>query len=353
MNFGGLLKEFLFIVFSPMISRCLRAQILLSTTPDANTAETVTYKDIKTSILLDTEQDFSVIGSKIKLDEAGAAEKTIDIDYPLAACRCDKDDVCVDSTSVLFQSDSLKICVRFASDDSVSLPPDYVKMTDVKSFTCKQGSISMQPVDNFVRQGIGGQLTSVEKRNIGYGADDRMLIVNSRLLGSFYGPRELPVDCTGTIVYEFAPVARALAKDGALHQRNLHESSVSLASGSRGHRRGAEDAAEAEFAVEIVLAKTKQGIGLSATAGAAIAIASAFAVASVAAVAVIAVVGPRAVMTRFARSPKGRYQVNDDDATDGATEATEAAEPTEADEGALTDVTLENSPFCPDHGSVA
>ena len=330
-------------------------QTLLSTTPDASTAETVTYKNIKTSILLDTEQGFTVIGTKIKLDVADTAEKTIDIDYPLAACRCDNDNVCVDSTSVLSQSDPLKICVRFASDDSVSLPPDYVKMTDVKSFSCKQGSISMQPVDKFVRQGVGGQLTTVEKRNIGYGADDRMLIVNSRLLGSFFGPRELPVDCTGTIVYEFAPASRTLAEqpDGALHQRKLHETSVSLAIGSKDHRRGSEEASEAEFDVEIILAKTKQGVGLSATAGATIAITSAVVVSSIAVVAVVAVAGPRAVFARFTRSQKGQYQVNDEGITDGATEATEVTEPTEAVEDALTDVPLETKPFCPDHGSVA
>ena len=47
---------------------------LCSTAPDTATAEVVTYENIKTSILLDTEQDFSVIGTKIKLDEAGAAD---------------------------------------------------------------------------------------------------------------------------------------------------------------------------------------------------------------------------------------------------------------------------------------
>ena len=247
---------------------------------------------------MDTEQDFSVIGSKIKRSDSLETTKTADIDYPLAACRCDENDICLDpETSVLSQNDVLKICIRFESDaeNNIALPPDYVQMTDIKSFTCSQNSVSMQPIANFVRQGVEGQLTTVQAKNekptdgSSYTADGRMLTVTSQLLGSFFGPRELPVDCSGTIVYEFVA--------GSRRQRTLHETSVAFASPgdfasprkSDVHRRNAEDSeaeteAESEFSIEIMLARSRDdhrpGIGAARIAGAAVA--GAFVIGSVA-----------------------------------------------------------------------
>ena len=280
---------------------------LYSTAPDATTSEVVTYENIKTSILLDTEQDFSVIGTKIKLDEASAAEATIDVEYPLEACRCGDGNACVvdSESSLLSQGEALKVCIRFApdADNGGVLPPDFVKMTDVKSFTCSQNSVSMQPIDDFARQGVEGQLTSVKTINKelatggSYTQDDRMLIVTTQLLGSFFGPQELPVDCSGTVVYEFEAGSGVLADESA-SQRLLSQTSVALTS-EQSLRRVAEDdtadaESESEFSINIMLAKAKtengRGIGGNRGAIAGIAIAGVV-IAGVAVASVSAVVG--------------------------------------------------------------
>lgn len=261
--------------------------------------------------MLDTEQDFSVVGTKIKLDEAGAAETTIDIDYPLEACRCSDDDACVDSESLLSQSEALKVCIRFAPDaeNGDALPPDFVKMTDVKSFTCSQNSVSMQPIADFVRQGVAGQLTSVQTKNVdpiifldngySYGADDRMLIVTTQLLGNFFGPQELPVDCSGTVVYEFAAGSGVLADETA-SQRLLSQTSVAVTSEQKLRRVAKDDTAEAEaeaeseFSIDIMLAKakTKDGRGIGGNRGAIAGIAVAgVAIAGIVIASVSAIVG--------------------------------------------------------------
>jgi hypothetical protein len=259
--------------------------------------------------LLDTEQEFNVIGTKIKLDEASAAEATIDVEYPLKACRCGDGDVCVDSESLFSQSEALKICIRFAPDAENVLPPDFVKMTDVKSFTCSQNSVTMQPIDDFARQGVEGQLTSVETRNsdpnafldngYSYSADDRMLIVTTRLLGSFFGPQELPVDCSGTVVYEFEAGSGVLADETA-SQRLLSQASGAVTSEQKLRRVAkdvtaeAEAESESEFSINIVLAKTKteDGRGISGNRGAIAGIAIAgVAIAGVTVASVSAVVG--------------------------------------------------------------
>ena len=170
----------------------------------------------------------------------------------------------------------------------------------------------MQPIINFEPLGVEGQLTTVQTKNIApdsilesgysYGADDRMLVVTTRLLASFFGPEELSVDCTGIVVYEFSGIVAGIA-DGESRRLRSH-TSVSFTSEQK-IRRAIENPAEAEseseFAVNVVLAKAKQGIdgerrfGTGAIAG--------FAVASVAAVVVVGAVsvvvaagGPSAVM---------------------------------------------------------
>ena len=248
-------------------------------------------------------QDFAVTDISVERNEAEETTKLIDIEYPLAACQCTTDNTCVDDSalddSFLSQSDSLKLCVRFApdTDNNNELPPDYVQMTDVKSFTCNQGGLSISPIVNFERQGDGGQLTSVETINkeLGdgesYTGDDRMLIVNTRLPSNFFGAEERPVDCVGTIVYEFAAgsvIDPSLV--GTDRQRLLSETSVPLTSGQTS-RRDAEEApeaeAESEFSVEVMLAKAATGRSVGVIAGAAVA--SALVVASGAAVTTMAI----------------------------------------------------------------
>ena len=280
-----------------------------STAPDATTSEVVTYENIKTSILLDTEQDFSVIGTKIKLDEASAAEATIDVECPLEACRCGDGNACVvdSESSLLSQGEALKVCIRFApdADNGGVLPPDFVKMTDVKSFTCSQNSVSMQPIADFARQGVEGQLTSVKTINKelatggSYTQNDRMLIVTTQLLGSFFGPQELPVDCSGTVAYEFEADSGVLGDETA-NQRLLSQASVAVTSEQK-HRRVAEDVtaeaeaeSESEFSIDIMLAKseTTDGRGINGNRGAIAGIAIAgVVIAGVAVASVSAVVG--------------------------------------------------------------
>ena len=170
-------------------------------------------------------------------------------------------------------------------------------MTDIKSFTCNQGGLSISPIVNFERQGDGGQLTSVETINkeLGngesYTADDRMLVVSTRLPANFFGAEERPVDCVGTIVCAFAAgsvIDPSLVGTG--RQRLLSEASVPLTSG-QSNRRNAEEApeaeAESEFTVEVMLAKAAGGRSLGVIAGAAVA--SALVVASGAAVTAMAI----------------------------------------------------------------
>ena len=249
-------------------------------------------------------QDFAVADISVERNEAEETTKLIDIEYPLAACQCTTDNVCVEDSdlddSFLSQSDSLKLCVRFApdADNGDVLPPDYVQMTDVKSFTCNQGGLSISPIVNFERQGDGGQLTSVETINkeLGsgesYGKDDRMLIVDTRLPSNFFGAEERPVDCVGTIVYEFA-AGSVIDPSLVGTDRLLSEASVPLTSGQTS-RRGAEEApeaeAESEFSVEVMLAKAAAGRSVGIIAGAAVA--SALVVASGAAVTTMAIRRP-------------------------------------------------------------
>ena len=297
---------------------------------------------------MDTEQDFSIIGSKIKRSDSLETTNTADIDYPLAACRCDESDECLDSeTSVLSPNDLLKICIRFESnaESDIALPPDYVQMTDIKSFTCSQNSISMQPIANFARQGVEGQLTTVQTKNekpsdgSSYTADDRMLTVTSRLLGSFYGPRELPVDCSGTIVYEFVA--------GSRRERILHETSVALASPKqKDHRRDAEDPeteteAESEFSIEVILAGTKADrrpgiVGAARIAGAAVA--GTFAIG-------LAALATKSLPTLATKAGHLLVGTVAKDATPNLDEVDE--------DDAATDALSENTPFSVSDGSVA
>ena len=304
---------------------------------------------MKNSILLDTEQDFSVIGSKIKRSDSLETTKTADIDYPLAACRCDENDACLDSeTTVLSPDDLLKICIQFESDaeNGIALPPDYVQMTDIKSFTCTQNSVSMQPIANFARQGVEGQLTTVQTKNekptdgSSYTADGRMLTVTSRLLGSVFGPRELPVDCSGTIVYEFVA--------GSRRQRILHETSDGFASPGKnnGHRRDAEHSeagdteAESEFSIKIVLGRMKEdrrsGIDAARIAGAAVA--GAFVIGSV-------VLATKSLPTL---GTKAWPLLVGTAAKDATTTCNEVGE-----DDTATDALSENTPFSVSDGSVA
>ena len=219
--------------------------------------------------MLDMTQGFSVIGTAVERNQAEEATELIDIEYPLDTCQCDSNDVCVDDNnlvdSFLRQSDSLKLCVRFR--DGV-LPPAYVQMTDVKTFSCSQGGLMVTPIVDFEREGDGGQLTAVTRKNEGAGVDQRMLTIDTRLPAAFFGPEERPVDCTGTIVYSFTENAEI----NPTTRRVLAEASISTgtSSGSAVQRR-ADSLTEAssEFSTDVMLAKVddgKQSVGIIAAA---------------------------------------------------------------------------------------
>ena len=212
-------------------------------------------------------QGFSVIGTSIERNQAEETTELIDIEYPLDTCQCDSNDVCVDDNtlddSFLRQSDSLKLCIRFR--DANGLPPAYVEMTDVKTFSCSQGGLIVTPIADFERAGDGGQLTAVTRKNVGAGIDDRMLTIDTRLPAAFFGPDERPVDCTGTIVYSFTEGA---AIPTGLNRRGLAEASI-IAGSTVQRRTDSLSEASSEFSIDIMLAKVndgKQSVGIIAAA---------------------------------------------------------------------------------------
>ena len=232
--------------------------------------EPVTFTELKTTVMLDMTQGFSVIGTAVERNQAEEATELIDIEYPLDTCQCDSADVCVDDSdlvdSFLRQSDSLKLCVRFR--DVNGLPPAYVQMTDVKTFSCSQGGLMVTPIVDFEREGDGGQLTAVTRKNAGAGINDRMLTIDTRLPAAFFGPEERPVDCTGTIVYSFTENVEIVPSD----RRVLAEAFFSTGTSSESAvQRRADSLTEAssEFSIDVMLAKVddgKQSVGIIAAA---------------------------------------------------------------------------------------
>lgn len=222
-----------------------------------------------TTVMLDMTQGFSVIGTAVERNQAEEATELIDIEYPLDTCQCDSNDVCVDANalddSFLRQSDSLKLCIRFR--DVNGLPPAYVQMTDVKTFSCSQGGLMVTPIVDFEREGDGGQLTAVTRKNDGAGVDQRMMIIDTRLPAAFFGPEERPVDCTGTIVYSFTEGAEIPTS-----RRILAEASISTGTSTASAvERRAESLTEAssDFTIDVMLAKVsdgKQSVGIIAAA---------------------------------------------------------------------------------------
>ena len=250
------------------IDFCLSVAIL------SDTLEPVTVKELKTSILVDMSQGFSVVETDIQRAEAVKTTEYIDIEYSLNACQCDATNTCVDNNliddSFLRQSDSLRLCVSFAEDGGF-LPPNYVQMTDVRTFSCYQGGLTITPISNFERQGNGGQLTAVTPINNApsegqnYGPNDRIIIIESRLPAKFFGPEERPVDCLGTIIYEFtegSSIGDPITTGGRKLRLAAKEAATLSTSTSRhSHRRNAEAGGESqsEFSVKIMLGKASGG----------------------------------------------------------------------------------------------
>jgi len=146
-------------------------------------------------------------------EQASEAIEWVDVHYPLTACQCDYFDVCLDNDptsptfngGVLGQGDELKICIYFDDTDGNSLPDSYVKIADIKTFTCnKEGTslIHMPIGDNRYANGDG--LTSV-KINNGDATDPqgRMVKVGTILPPAFFDREPGTAACEGIVQYDF------------------------------------------------------------------------------------------------------------------------------------------------------
>ena len=230
--------------------------------------------ELKTTILIDMTQDFSVIGTQVERAEADETTELIDVEYPIEACQCTDDDACVYNTdlddSFLAQGDALRLCIRFDEDESGELPPSYVQMVDVKTFTCSQGGLTTIPIQDFVRDDDGGQVVYVETVSSEDSveaptANSRMTKIDYIVPPPFFGPEERPLDCKGTIVLAFtegeAIGRRVLAEVPiALNHRGSY-SGVALRrnADTAGRRMDVEAEAQTDFAVEAMLAKVDSG----------------------------------------------------------------------------------------------
>ena len=190
------------------IEFCLRVDLY------SDNEESFNFMELKTKVKVDMTQGFKVSNTEVKRNDATTEETQIDIQYPLDACHCqgaDKGYECVSATPDTDQfvtqndPDGMQVCVRFQKPENV---PAYVRMTDLKMFTCSQGTLSHTPVLDFVRAQDG--TTSVDIFDVfdnnGNGLtsrNDRMIVVSTNLPSSFFGTTASTVDCQGTLVYDF------------------------------------------------------------------------------------------------------------------------------------------------------
>ena len=254
------------------IEFCIRVDLL------SDNEEPVNFMELKTIVTIDMTQGFKVSDTDVKRNEATTEEAQIDIEYPLAACHCDSSNVCVEDSGLndefVKQDDAMNVCVRFADPSSV---PAYVRMTDLKMFTCTQGTLSHTPVLDFVR--AQDSLTSVDITDNGalVGADDRMIVVSTNLPSSFFGTTESTVDCEGTLVYDFT-------QNAAIGGRRTAEAPIrAIAPPTKSDEERKLNEAEEEFSVKVSLAPANSessslnaglitGVSVAGVVGAAVAV---------------------------------------------------------------------------------
>jgi hypothetical protein len=228
------------------IEFCLRVDLY------SDNEESVNFMELKTIVKIDMTQGFKVSDTEIKRNEATTEETQIDIQYPLRACHCQGEDFdyeCVEDSGLndefVKQDDAMSVCVRFEDPSSV---PAYVRMTDLKMFTCTQGTLSHTPVLDYVR--AQDSLTSVDITDNGalVGADDRMIVVSTNLPSSFFGTTASAVDCEGTLVYDFA-------QNAAIGGRRTAEASIrAIAPPAKSDEERKLNESEEEFSVKVPLA---------------------------------------------------------------------------------------------------
>ena len=251
---------------------CLRVDLL------SDQEEPVNFMELKTIVKIDMTQGFKVSDTEVKRNEATTEEAQIDIQYPLAACQCDSSNVCVEDSALndefVKQDDAMNVCVRF--DQTAGTVPAYVRMTDLKMFSCTQGTLSHTPVLDFVRSQDG--LTSVDIIDNGaatVGDDDRMIVVSTNLPSSFFGTTERTVDCEGTLVYDFT-------QNAAIGGRRTAEASIrAIAPPAKSDEERKLNEAEEEFSVKVSLAPENSesmnagliaGVSVAGVVGAAVAV---------------------------------------------------------------------------------
>ena len=237
--------------------------------------------DLSTSILIDMTQGFTIAETNIMRDKADKVVDVMDMDFPIEACQCDSTRTCVKSDAVLGQSDPLKLCLRFEEGEDNELPPVFVQMFDLKTFSCTQDASTFTPIFNYERLGEK-ELTAVEIIKGGTGVDSRILSVHVMLPTSFYGSEQRPVDCTGTVLLSFEsgyPNDSTDSTDSSdddnddnddmFRGRFLRETFVSFRSAESNFDRRATETlneSESDFAVEVMLAKASEsdgpGVGL-------------------------------------------------------------------------------------------
>ena len=154
-------------------------------------------------------------------------------------------------------------------------------MSDIKMFSCTQGTISHNPIVDFVRVKQDG-LTAVYITNNdgGTGYNDRMIVVSTDLPSTFFGTTNGFVDCTGTLVYEFEAdedIARGRRRRRASAEASIRAISGPAPTGSR----ELNTEAESEFSVEVYLAaKPASGNNIGLIVG--VSVAGAVAIAAIA-----------------------------------------------------------------------
>ena len=209
-------------------------------------------------------QGFAVADSEmtdVVREQASEAVTWLDVHYPLKACQCDFFDDCIvnDPASptfngeVLGQGEELKICIFF--DDTDGLPDPYVKIVDVKTFTCnKEGTSLIHMPINDNRYSNGDGLTSL-KINNGDAATvkGRLAKVSTILPPAFFDREPGMAACEGIVQYDF------LSNDNIFSRRRLEQRVLIEAPSAMSPNRLPSGSAKSVFNVEIGLAAAWQG----------------------------------------------------------------------------------------------
>jgi len=205
-------------------------------------------------------QGFAVADSEmadVVREQASESISWLDVHYPLKSCQCDFFDDCIDNDPAsptfngesLSQGEELKICIFF--DDADGLPEQYVKIADIKTFTCnKEGTslIHMPIGENLYSNGDG--LTSVKISNgDATTAKGRLAKVSTILPPAFFDIEPGMAACEGIVQYDFLSNDNIFSR--RLEQRVVIEAPKGLAMAPS---RLPSGSAKSVFNVEIGLA---------------------------------------------------------------------------------------------------